>query len=182
MKNMYESILSSTKSGKQYLLEDPDAFAKEYLHLTDNQYFVLNNFLFVTGYPGKMFVIDAKFPDIKFKIGQFGGVTDNKIVIKDFSVFRKHFEGSNKSRPRLGFKILNTANTTYIQDPEFVSTDPKDFDKVIEGNLVIDKAKKIQWFSFPDIDGDITFNAKGISELSLPMGTKTNIIKIKGRK
>lgn len=181
MKNIYESILSSVKAGKQALLEDPELFAKEYLKLNDRQYFVSKGFLFIVNFPQKTFVIDKDFPDIKFKISQVGCVNNSHIIIKDISVFNKYFGTMWGTPVKIGYHILNTKSTTYIQDPEFVSTSPNDFSQMfeIEGNLVIDKAKRINWAKFPDIDGDITINAKNIKELYLPVMDRTNIIKIK---
>lgn len=184
MKNLYESILSSVGAGKNHYLNDPDAFAQEYLHLTDKHYFVSNGYLFITSFQTNTFVIDKDFPDIKFKIALLGCVGNKKIITKDFSAFRRYFATRYDDPVKVGFHILKTAATTYIQDPDFVSEDPEDFENIIaiEGNLVIDKAKKISWSSFPKIDGNITLNAENISILQIPVGSKTSIIKINGRK
>ena len=184
MKNIYESILSSTNSGKSFMLSDPDAFAKQYLKLNPQiHYFVSDNVLFITALPNetKTFVIDKNFPDIKFKIGQITGLGKRKIIIKDWKVFMKYF-GKNYNFPvELGCSVERYKTTTYIQDPNFVSTSGPSLDRIIKikGNLVIDAAAQIQWNAFPDVDGDITINAKKIGKLILPISSETSIIKIK---
>lgn len=180
MKNIYESILSSAKAGKNHFLNDPDAFAKEFLKLDpERNYFIIKDVLYITSFEGKTFVIDKNFPDIKFKIGKVGGGYKQSIIIKDWSVFKKHFAKSYG--PALLGKSYSSHSSIHIQDPNFESTDHRDFEYLVNigGNLVIDAAKMIHWEKFPNVDGDITINAKKISVLSLPINDKTSIIKIK---
>lgn len=181
MKNIYESILSSAKAGKNHFLNDPDAFAKEFLKLDpERNYFIIKDVLYITSFEGKTFVIDKNFPDIKFKIGKIGGGHKQSIIIKDWEVFRKHFDTLYGSPMELG-NSFSTRLSIHIQDPNFVSTDYRDIEYLlkVKGNLVIDAAKTIIWKAFPDVEGDITINAKKISVLSLPINDKTSIIKIK---
>lgn len=181
MNNLYESILSSVNAGKNHFLNDPDSFAKEILKLDpEYNYFILAGTLCITSFDGNTFVIDKNFPDIKFKIAQIGGVRKQSIIIKDWEVFRKHFATSYGAPVELGTSF-NSQLSIHIQDPNFVSTDHRDFEYIlkVKGNLIIDTAKKIIWKEFPNVDGDITINAKKISVLSLPINNKTSIIKIK---
>lgn len=181
MNNLYESILSSVNAGKNHFLNDPDSFAKEILKLDpDYNYFILAGTLCITSFDGKAFVIDKNFPDIKFKIAQIGGVKKQNIIIKDWEVFRKHFATSYGAPVELGTSF-NSQLSIHIQDPNFESTNHKDFEHIlkVKGNLIIDTAKTIIWNTFPNVEGDITINAKKIGTLILPISNETSIIKIK---
>lgn len=181
MNNLYESILSSVNAGKNHFLNDPDSFAKEILKLDpDYNYFILAGTLCITSFDGKAFVIDKNFPDIKFKIAQIGGVKKQNIIIKDWEVFRKHFATSYGAPVELGTSF-NSQLSIHIQDPNFESTNHKDFEHIlkVKGNLIIDTAKTIIWNTFPNVEGDITINAKKIGTLILPISSETSIIKIK---
>lgn len=149
------------------MLSDPDAFAKQYLKLNPEiQYFVSSNVLHITSLPRgtKVFVIDKNFPDIKFKIGSLNTIGDKcKIIIKDWNVFAKYF-GTDYGEPaKIGYNYEGRyKTTTYIQDPNFVSTSGPSLDRIIKisGDLVIDTADKIVWDVFPKVEGNITINAK----------------------
>ena len=188
MKNIYESILSSVNAGKNSaaVLSDPDVFAKQYLQLTPKtDYFVTNGVLHILFMHSstKVFVIDKNFPDIKFKIGSLAtSLTKCNIIIKDWKIFTKYF-GTNYGEPVKIGSIFDGKcyTTTYIQDPDFVSTSGPELDRIakIQGNLVIDMADRITWSVFPTVEGNITINAKKIKKLDLPISHKTSIIKIK---
>ena len=182
MKSLYESILSSTKSGMvNTIATDPKSFAQVMCGCKeDDGYYVTDNRLSIwrPKYGGQL-VIDNSFPKLEFEINKLycDSVHGSfKLIIKDWKTFRHNFGIVSSGIASIGGDDFNMGEhfTTIIDDPNF-DADYWEFTSKFRfyGRIIFKRAKKIHWTQFPsELFGNIIFYTNGIGSLKLPFEQK----------
>jgi hypothetical protein len=176
MKTIYESILSSTKTGKSTIYKNnPLEFAKDFFK--SNYAFTPKsngNDLHITSFSAKTVTIDSNFPELDYTIGSLESSIDRvKIVIKDYEIFRKYFKYSY-GKVKIGGKRADIV----FDDPnaELHTYDLYKYD--FSGRLIIKSAKLVSFEEFPNVESIVVYK-KNIQHCLLPIKNEIKLIEIK---
>lgn len=174
MKSLYESILSSTKSGKDSIYKNnPLEFAKGFFK-SDYAFISKSNELHITSLSAKVITIDSNFPELDYTIGALETSSYKvKIVIKDYEMLKKYFKCSYEK-----VKIGGSSTDIVFDDPN-AELNTHDLDKYeFLGRLVIKTAKSVSFNEFPDVETIVVYK-KNIQRCFLPTKNKIKLIEIK---
>ena len=173
MISLYESILSSTKTGKAGIYKNnPLEFAKGFFK--SDYAFTNDDELHISSLSAKIITIDSNFPELDYTIGTLHTSLDRvKIVIKDYEMFRKYFKYSYGK-----VEIGGTRADIVFDDPnaELYAYDLDNYD--FSGRLIIKTAKKVSFNEFPNVESIVIYKKK-ILNCFLPTKNKIKLIEIK---
>lgn len=176
MKRLYESILSSTNTGKAGIYKNnPLEFAKGFFK-SDYAFTSKSNDrdLHITSLSAKLITIDSNFPELDFTIGALETSFDKvKIVIKDYEMFKKYFKYSY-GKVKIGGKRADIVFDDPNAELHVIDLDKYDF----LGRLIIKTAKKVSFTEFPDVESIVVYK-KNIQYCGLPLKNKIKLIEIK---
>lgn len=176
MKRLYESILSSTNTGKASIYKNnPLEFAKGFFK-SDYAFTSKSNDrdLHITSLSAKLITIDSNFPELDFTIGALETSFDKvKIVIKDYEMFKKYFKYSY-GKVKIGGKRADIVFDDPNAELHVIDLDKYDF----LGRLIIKTAKKVSFTEFPDVESIVVYK-KNIQYCGLPLKNKIKLIEIK---
>jgi hypothetical protein len=174
MITLYESILSSTKTGKANIYKNnPLEFAKGFFK-SDYAFISKSNDLHITSLSAKVITIDSNFPELDYTIGALETSIDKvKIVIKDYEMFKKYFKYS------YGKVKIGGARADIVFDDPNAELHIYDLDKYdFLGRLIIKTAKKVSFTDFPNVESIVVYK-KNIQYCILPVKNKIKLIEIK---
>jgi hypothetical protein len=174
MITLYESILSSTKTGKANIYKNnPLEFAKGFFK-SDYAFISKSNDLHITSLSAKLITIDSNFPELDYTIGALETKFDKvKIVIKDYEMFKKYFKYS------YGKVKIGGARADIVFDDPNAELHIYDLDKYdFLGRLIIKTAKKVSFTDFPNVESIVVYK-KNIQYCILPVKNKIKLIEIK---
>jgi hypothetical protein len=174
MITLYESILSSTKTGKANIYKNnPLEFAKGFFK-SDYAFISKSNDLHITSLSAKLITIDSNFPELDYTIGALETSFDKvKIVIKDYEMFKKYFKYS------YGKVKIGGARADIVFDDPNAELHIYDLDKYdFLGRLIIKTAKKVSFTDFPNVESIVVYK-KNIQYCILPVKNKIKLIEIK---
>lgn len=176
MKILYESILSSTKTGKASIYKNnPLEFAKGFFK-SDYAFTSKSNDreLHISSLSAKIITIDSNFPELDYTIGSLHTSLDRvKIVIKDYEIFKKYFKYS------YGKTEIGGPRADIVFDDPNAELYAYDLDKYdFSGRLIIKSAKKVSFNEFPNVESIVIYKKK-ILNCFLPTKNKIKLIEIK---
>lgn len=179
MITLYESILSSTNTGKANIYKNnPIEFAKGFFK-SDYAFISKSNELHITSLSAKVITIDSNFPELDYTIAALETGYDRvKIVIKDYGIFKKYFKysyGKVKIGGARADIVFDDPNAElHISDLHISNLDKYDF----LGRLIIKTAKTVSFTEFPDVESIVIYK-KNIQHCILPTKNKIKLIEIK---
>lgn len=176
MITLYESILSSTKTGKSTIYKNnPLEFAKDFFK--SNYAFTTksdNSDLHITSLNAKTVTIDSNFPELDYTIGSLESSIERvKIVIKDYAMFRKYFKYSY-GKVKIGGKRADIVFDDPNADLYTFDLDKYEF----LGRLIIKTAKLVSFEEFPNVESIVIYK-KNIQHCLLPIKKEIKLIEIK---
>lgn len=174
MITLYESILSSTKTGKANIYKNnPLEFAKGFFK-SDYAFISKSNELHITSLSAKVITIDSNFPELDYTIAALETNFDKvKIVIKDYEMFKKYFKYSY-GKVKIGGKKADIVFDDPNAELHIYDLDKYDF----LGRLIIKTAKKVTFIEFPNVESIVVYK-KNIQNCILPVKNKIKLIEIK---
>lgn len=170
---LYESILGSTKAGKDSIYKNnPLEFAKGFFK--SDYAFTTGDELHISSLSAKIITIDSNFPELDYTIGSLHSSWNRiKIVIKDYEMFRKYFKYS------CGKVKIGGPKADIVFDDSNAELYAYDLDKYdFSGRLIIKTAKKVSFNEFPNVDSIVVYK-KNIQNCFLPTKNKIKLIEIK---